>query len=306
MSQVTTERERALTLKEAAMYLQIGIEKLRRQAGCGAIPGRKIGRDWRFSRAGGGWGGANVKPPPRCLDLFCGGGGAAMGLHRAGFDVVGVDLHAQPRYPFEFHQADAMTYPLDGFDLIWASPPCQRFSMMRTMHKREHADLLTPTRERFASLDIPWVIENVPNAPLHPGSLMLCGTMFGLGVGDAELRRHRYFETPFLLIGPQCQHQRARYFKDGVPQQRTVGVYGGGGRDRRRPRTVGVWGNACGSSVRDGCQAFSTEERRVAMGIDWMTGKELSQAIPPAYSQWIGLQMLERIGRRIQTVEAVP
>jgi DNA (cytosine-5)-methyltransferase 1 len=238
---------------------------------------------------------------PRCLDLFCSAGGVARGLQLAGFHVTGVDIKDQPRYCGDvFYQADAMTYPLDRFDMIWASPPCQRFSMMRTMHKREHADLLTPTRERFLKLDIPWVIENVPNAPLRPGSLMLCGTMFGLGVGDAELRRHRYFETPFLLIGPQCRHQRARYFEDGVPKQRVCGVYSGGGRDRRRPRTVGVWGNAGGSSMRDGCQAFSTEEWRVAMGIDWMTGKELSQAIPPAYSKWIGEQMLQRI----QTVEA--
>jgi hypothetical protein len=90
-----------------------------------------------------------------------------------------------------------------------------------------------------------------------------------------------------------------------VRKQRVIGVCGGHGRDRRRPRTVGVWGNAGGSSTRDGIQAFSTDERRVAMGIDWMTGAELSQAIPPAYSKWIGEQMLQRIGQRTQTLEAI-
>lgn len=234
-------------------------------------------------------------PPvkPRLLDLFCGAGGAAMGYHRAGFEVVGVDIKPQKRYPFEFHQADAMTYPLEGFDAIHASPPCQKFTSMRTIpNARCHADLLTPTRERLKHTGVPWIIENVPGAPIN-GTFMLCGTMFGLGTGDAELRRHRYFEASFpavSLIGP-CQHF-SRY-------RRVIGVYGGHGRDRRRirPMTVGVYGGAGGRSVRDGTQQFSAAERAEAMGIDWMTGAELSQAIPPAYTEWIGRQIMEELKR---------
>jgi DNA (cytosine-5)-methyltransferase 1 len=224
---------------------------------------------------------------PRLLDLFCGAGGAAMGYHRAGFEVVGVDIKPQPRYPFEFHQADAMTYPLEGFDAIHASPPCQAFSAMKTMpNAKEHFDLLTPTRERLKAWGGPYAIENVEGAPMF-NYITLCGTSFGLGVAEAgaELRRHRRFEMnpePELMV-PPCAHGG-----------RVIGVYGGHGRDRRRirPATVGVYGSAGGMSVRDGTQQFSTEERREAMGIDWMTGAELSQAIPPAYTEFIGRQLI--------------
>jgi DNA (cytosine-5)-methyltransferase 1 len=225
---------------------------------------------------------------PRLLDLFCGAGGAAMGYHRAGFEVVGVDINPQSHYPFEFHQADAMTYPLEGFDVIHASPPCQKFTAMRTMHNaKPHDDLLTPTRERLKLSGLPWVIENVPGAPMN-GTFMLCGTMFNLGIGDAELWRHRYFETSFpaATLTFACRH----YFRG-----RVIGVYGGHGRDRRRirPKTVGVYGSVGGSIKRDGTQQFSTSERAAAMGIDWMNGAELSQAIPPAYTEWIGRQLME-------------
>jgi hypothetical protein len=129
---------------------------------------------------------------PRLLDLFCGAGGAAMGYHRAGFDVVGVDINPQPHYPFEFHQGDAMTWPLDGFDAIHASPPCKAFtragwSAHFGYHDR-HDDLLTPTRTRLVLQPAPWVIENVPGSPMAP-SVVLCGSNFGL-----NLRRHRWFE----------------------------------------------------------------------------------------------------------------
>ena len=106
---------------------------------------------------------------PRALDLFCCAGGAGMGLHRAGFEVVGVDIVPQPRYPFEFHQADALTYPLESFDFVWASPPCQVHSITASLHRhrvRKHLDLIAPVRARLAASGAPYVIENVMGAPL--------------------------------------------------------------------------------------------------------------------------------------------
>jgi hypothetical protein len=121
---------------------------------------------------------------PRLLDLFCGAGGAAVGYHRAGFDVVGVDINPQPRYPFEFHQADAMTFPLDGFDAIHASPPCQAYSHGTPPDKRSnHPDLLDATRDRLNAAGLPWVIENVPRAPLR-SPVILCGSQFDLTAHD--------------------------------------------------------------------------------------------------------------------------
>jgi len=207
------------------------------------------------------------------LDLFCGAGGAAMGYHRAGFEVVGVDIKPQKNYPFEFHQGDAMTWPLDGFDAIHASPPCQGFSALRSMHNAlPHDDLLTPTRARLQAHGRPYVIENVEGAPMS-NFVRLCGTSFGLGCEGAELRRHRRFEVePMFLFAPSCHHGR---------KERVIGVYGGHGRDRRRITNT---------------QDFSPEERREAMGIDWMTGNELSQAIPPAYTEYIGKQLMAALG----------
>jgi DNA (cytosine-5)-methyltransferase 1 len=139
------------------------------------------------------------------LDLFCGAGGAAMGYHRAGFDVVGVDINFQPRYPFEFHQADAMTYPLDGFDAIHASPPCQHYANVTAWRgdQQDHPDLLPAMLERLSAVDVPWVVENVPEAPVRR-DFLLCGSQFGL-----KVRRHRVFQTSprmFTLI-PPCRHR---------------------------------------------------------------------------------------------------
>jgi DNA (cytosine-5)-methyltransferase 1 len=231
----------------------------------------------------------------RLLDAYCGAGGCSVGYHRAGFEVVGVDIRPQPRYPYEFHQADALAYIAEHgheYDAIHASPPCQAFTALKSMwNAREHADLLTPTRDLLKSIGLPYVIENVPGAPMS-NYITLCGTMFDLGSGDAELRRHRMFEIePMPLFVPQCRH---------FWRKKVVGVYGGHGRDRRRirPDTVGVYGSAGGSSVRDGTQQFSTDERREAMGIDWMTGQELSQAIPPAYTKWIGDRLMAVVEQR--------
>ena len=225
----------------------------------------------------------------RLLDLFCGAGGAAVGYHRAGFEVVGVDHVAQKNYPFPIIVMDALeamdrliageglvasdgrTYYLSDFDVVHASPPCQAFTALRTAwNGKRHPDLLTPTLRRLCSLDgTPWVVENVPGAPLQP-DVMLCGTMFGLGIGEAELRRHRLFQhqnVP-LMLTPSCAHGTRPI---------TIGVYGQHGRDRRR-----------------GVQTFfSVADGRQAMGIDWMTGDELSQAIPPAYTFYIGTRLME-------------
>ena len=216
----------------------------------------------------------------KALDLFCCAGGASMGLHHAGFDVVGVDIKPQKNYPFEFHQADALTFPLDGFDFIWASPPCQAHTAMKTMHNaKKHPDLIPPTRARLLASGKPWVMKNVMGAPLI-NPIVLCGTMFDLGFEDADLRRHRQFETSFPIAAPgKCQHGN----------RAVIGIYGGHIRNRKR-RTIGIYGEGCRDSRRKldrGVDEFTVENGREAMGIDWMTLAELCQAIPPAYSQYL-------------------
>ena len=132
---------------------------------------------------------------PRLLDLFCKAGGGAMGYVRAGFEVIGVDIKPQPHYPFEFHQGDAMTYPLEGFDAYHASPPCQRYSRTKSLHPGcKYPDLLAQTRNLLIATGKPWVIENVVGAPFQHW-IMLCGMMFGL-----RTYRHRRFETSFRSI----------------------------------------------------------------------------------------------------------
>lgn len=215
----------------------------------------------------------------RILDLFCGAGGAAMGYARAGFDVVGVDIKPQPRYPFEFIQADALTFPLDGFDAIHASPPCQTYSAMRNSWnaRKDHPDLLPATRARLAAAGVPYVIENVPGAPMAPLFLM-CGSAFGLGIPGYQLRRHRWFEVSGAwFLSPPCQHRGP-----------VIGIYGDHGRDRRRKEGFGRY--------------FSLDERKQAMGIDWMARDELDQAIPPAYTEYVGEQLLTAISEAIPLV----
>jgi DNA (cytosine-5)-methyltransferase 1 len=200
--------------------------------------------------------------------MFCGAGGASMGYHLAGFDVVGVDIAPQPRYPFEFQQADAMEFPLDGFDVIHASPPCQAYSANVARMAHDKPRLIEPLRERLMASNAEWVIENVVGAPLH-FPLLLCGAMFGLNT-----YRHRLFETgSFMLRRPRHPRHDVRGSRAGhwVPGER-----------------ISVAGN-CGP----------IDECKKAMGIDWMTRKELCQAIPPAYTKFVGTQLLSRIKEAI-------
>lgn len=208
----------------------------------------------------------------RALDLFCCAGGASMGLHQAGFDVVGVDIVRRDRYPFEFIQGDALTFPLDGFDFLWASPPCQGYTAMRHAPGAKGAPLLIDAvRARFQATQVPWCIENVEEARWAMcNPICLCGSMFGLGAQGCQLQRHRLFECNFDLPQIPCRH-------DARP---VIGVYGG--HARRRAASAG--GRGTRDVWVDGHKAAASE----ALGIDWMTLGEMSEAIPPAYSKFIG------------------
>jgi DNA (cytosine-5)-methyltransferase 1 len=207
-----------------------------------------------------------------------------MGYHRAFPDaaIVGVDINPQPRYPFSFVQADAMTYPLDGFDFIHASPPCQAYTTMRVMpNAGVHPELVGPTRVRLQATGLPWVMENVPGAPLNAGppslftdesGVVLCGTMFGLNDGTFELRRHRLFESNVPLVQLACRHR--------LP---VIGFYGDHARTRQRT----VNGNRDRGGDITGI-ARKMPLVRDLLGIDWMTWHEATQAIPPAYTEHIG------------------
>ena len=212
---------------------------------------------------------------PLLLDLFCGAGGAAMGYYRAGFRVIGVDIEPQPRYPFEFIQADAMTFPLEGFDVIHASPPCQGYSIANYIWgKTDHPLLIGPLRERLLAAGKPYVIENVPGAPLR-SPLVLCGLAFGL-----KVRRHRLFETsPQILLAPPCPpgHRLLDY----------VLVIGGGVRKR-----VPQQGRTLKGGPKMNRPTLPLSVGHAAMGIDWMNRFELSEAIPPAYTEYIGRQLI--------------
>jgi DNA (cytosine-5)-methyltransferase 1 len=219
-----------------------------------------------------------------------------MGYHQAGFDVVGFDIKPQKRYPFEHRVRDVLTItPKElraEFDAIHASPPCQFGTAMRTMHNaKEHANLIPATRALLRASGLPYIIENVQGAMSHLiDPILLCGTMFGLGVEDAELQRHRGFELSFpILLVPQCQHG----------DRDVLGVYGGHVRNRRRIRTMGIYGEGVRDSRRrkfdKGVPDFSIDQGRAAMGCDWMTTAELSQAIPPAYTKWLGDHLMQHL-----------
>ena len=210
----------------------------------------------------------------KLLDLYCKAGGASKGYQLAGFEVVGVDIKKQKRYPFKFIQADCLELMKDmeflkSFDVITASPPCQTHSI--TQHLRnaqgkstDKIDLIPQTREALIASGRPYVIENVPGSPLV-NPIQMCGSSFGL-----KVRRHRLFESNLQLKGSVCNHKE---------QGKPVGIYG---------------------SMRDeipngGHTAKSIEQAREAMGIDWMIWGELVEAIPPIYTKEIGTQILDLI-----------
>lgn len=204
----------------------------------------------------------------KALDLFCCAGGASSGLVAAGLEVVGVDLEPQPEYPFPFIQADALSFPLEGFDLIWASPPCQAFTAYkrRRAHVAPRPNLIPAVRERLRVSGVPYIIENVIGAPLE-NPTMLCGSMFEL-----DVRRHRIFETSFPVAELVCDH--AKWLPRFPPATNRQNL--------RKTVEVGVW-------------RIPLETQRVAMGIAWMSLPTLSQAVPPAYATYLARQFLESL-----------
>lgn len=215
----------------------------------------------------------------RVLDLFCCAGGAAMGYARAGFEVVGVDHCPQPRYPFEFIQADVSTLDpsfLAGFDAIHASPPCQKYTAASALQGRDHVDLIPETRAMLQASGRPYIIENVPGAPLL-NPVTLCGLSMGLNV-----KRHRLFESNILLFGTECPkgHPGDWLIVFGYSAlRRSKGAGTGPKKDR---------GKSKGKSV-------PHAETCAAMGIDWMNRSEISQAIPPAYTEHLGRQLMAHL-----------
>lgn len=210
----------------------------------------------------------------RVLDLFCGAGGAAKGYQQAGFtDIVGIDINPQPNYPFTFIQGDALWgwENLDSFDLIHASPPCQHFTRYRNAVKditERYEDLIAPTRELLLASGKPFVIENVPNAPIRE-DLTLCGSMFGL-----DVRRHRIFEVHgFEIPQPLCNHKvwQRRKYKSSTGRQ-----------NLRFTIEVGAWDEPL-------------EDQKAAMGVDFdLTVRELSESIPPAFTRFIGGSFIQQ------------
>jgi DNA (cytosine-5)-methyltransferase 1 len=226
-------------------------------------------------------------PRPVLIDLCCKAGGASVGYWRAGFDVIGIDNEPQPRYPFDLVERDITTLTADDLRRIAlerlgrplaavvGSPPCKVHTALRHLARPEHVDLIPQTRALMRSTGLPYVIENVPGAPLE-SPLVLCGTEFGLSVeveeGRRWLRRHRLFES-------------------NIPRRGA----GGCSCSRRRP-AIGVWGGGPTrpNGSRGGWSADSRQARRL-LGIDWMVRNELSQAIPPAYTEHIGDQLIRYV-----------
>jgi DNA (cytosine-5)-methyltransferase 1 len=222
---------------------------------------------------------------PLIVDLFCGAGGAAVGYHRAGFDVVGVDIDPQPRYPYEFHQRDALDFLLDTkrrpyrlrhFAAIHASPPCQRWSDATGVSgvREDWPDLISPLRELLIGTGLPYVIENVEGSPLRD-PVTLCGVMFP---SELAVLRHRLFETNWPLPQPGHAPHPLVYTRD-----RRKAHYGKLDQDTSFVQVTG--GGNC-----------SVARAREAMGIDWMTKAELNEAIPPAYTEYVGWHLREHLG----------
>jgi DNA (cytosine-5)-methyltransferase 1 len=215
---------------------------------------------------------------PKLLDLFCGAGGCSVGYHRAGFDVTGVDIESHPDYPFTLIVADAMEVLgdaelLDGFDVVHASPPCPRYSAARTIGSydpEDKPDLVAPVREALSGRV--WVMENVPGAPM-PNAVTYCGW----GVGLKHIRRHRLFESSAFLLSPGC----------ACPNGDSISVFGHSGEDRRKATIAAGGGKGTHIPI---------AEVRELMGVPWMRNRDdVSDAIPPAYTEHIGAQLIAHL-----------
>lgn len=256
---------------------------------------------------------------PKLLDLFCKAGGAGMGYHRAGFEVVGVDIEPQRRYPFTFVKADALAYAAAhgyAYDAIHASPPCQAHSIITPKYARDkHVDLIPHTRWMLESLGLPYVIENVAGArDALRNPIMLCGSQFGL-----KVYRHRLFESNVFLFQPEHYPHRDNTPRagHGVSSKGVLSVTSGGqgikpeqlaelgrvqvGVDPNR--RSGVYGMSEKGFIGVTGHFTGVEYARFAMGIDWMTQDELAQAVPPAYTEWIGRQLIQVV--RLKNEETV-
>jgi DNA (cytosine-5)-methyltransferase 1 len=206
------------------------------------------------------------------LDLFCGAGGASKGYADAGFTVTGVDLKHGKRYPYKYLRQDVMSLGIDflrSFDVIHASPPCQLFSSTKHLRNAQgkgssKLDLVQPVRDMLIASGRPYIIENVLGAPLI-NAVTVCGSSFGL-----KVRRHRLFESNLQLVGTECRH-------------------------REQGRPVGIYGSMRDEIPSGGKTAESMDQAKEAMGIDWMLWGELVEAIPPAYSLYIGEQLVEQL-----------
>lgn len=204
----------------------------------------------------------------KLLDLFCGAGGASTGYHNSGFNVTGVDVKHGKRYPFTYMRMSIEQVTQDmltEFDVVHASPPCQTFSITKNLRiaqgkSTDKVDWLPYTRDLLEKSGKPYIIENVPGAPLRD-PITLCGSSFGL-----KVRRHRLFESNLPITGSTCDH-------------------------KTQGRPVGVYGSMKDEIPQGGKTAESIEQARDAMGIDWMIWSELVEAIPPAYTEFIGHQI---------------
>lgn len=243
---------------------------------------------------------------PRLLDLFCGAGGAAVGYHRAGFHVIGVDNRSQPRYPFTFIQDDALAYAAEHgwmFDAIHASPPCQGYTIATAGNptaRAKHQRLIAATRQLLQLTGKPWVIENVEQARSQMvDPILLCGSMFGLETFDEDdepirLERHRLFESNIPLEQPGAEH----HFHD--PGVQVAGVYGGSRRAKRLAgeplASVAPRDRYAAKHERHG--GYVPRSKRVQqelLGIDWMSVKGMQESIPPVYAEWVGRQLLAHL-----------
>ena len=206
----------------------------------------------------------------KLLDLYCGVGGASAGYAAAGFEVTGIDIKHGKRYPYTYIRGDVLTYLQDldflrSFDVIHASPPCQTHSITQHLRnaqgkKTSKVDLIPQTRSALIASGKSYIIENVPGSPLL-NPIQLCGSAFNL-----KVRRHRLFESNMALDGSICNH-------------------------KAQGRPVGVYGSLRDEIPKGGKTASSIDEARQAMGISWAIWTELVEAIPPAYTKYLGLQI---------------